>query len=145
MQRDVHQAREASRLDGRQAGNVLGIEDAVTDDSQATRTLGHEHAAVGQKRRGKRLVEALGRDDTNLMNDAGVFQDRPVRKRRRRPVDSRWRSRRAPPTGLCLPGRSLTPTSTALRGRLLRVGGGEGAYSDESQDNRCKILHSDSL
>ncbi len=138
MQRDVHQAREAGRLDGRQSGDVLRIEDTVADDSQTTRTLGHENAAIGQKRHGKRLVEALGRDDANLVNDAGVFEDWTIGKRRRRPVDSRRCRRRTPSRALGLPGRGLTSSPARLRGRLLRVGSGDGADGDESHDNRSQ-------
>src|SRR5262249_35295274 len=72
-----------------------GIEHAVPDDSETTRTLGHENRAVGEKRHAPRLIESLRRLDADGPDESRLVDHRRIGQRRRRPADwwrRRWRT-----------------------------------------------------
>jgi hypothetical protein len=73
MQLDVHQPREALRLNVvRQSRDRRGIEHAVSHNPQSPRTFRHENRAVGQKRHAPRLIESFCRDDADGPDERGL-------------------------------------------------------------------------
>jgi len=57
---------------------MVRLEHTIADDSQTPGTLGHEHAAVWQKRHAPRLVEPPGHREPHLMLNGGVENDGAV-------------------------------------------------------------------
>ena len=75
MESDVHVAVNRARqsgfygpIRGGSSGNGLGIEHALADDPELTRARGHQHAAIGKKRRAEGRLDITGdRDDTDSL------------------------------------------------------------------------------
>ena len=61
--------------------------------AQAARALGHQHAAVGKKRRAPGIFERLGdHDDADLLSFGGVEFHRVIRQRTMRETGGRHRN-----------------------------------------------------
>src|SRR5262249_37561243 len=85
VQREVHQTSESLLLHLRYAGDWIGIEHAIADDTQASGPLCNKYSAIRKERHTPRLVEALRHNETNLMLDAGIENNGSLRQRRRWP------------------------------------------------------------
>ena len=59
MEHDVEQAAQRQGFHGGHAGDWLGIEHAVLDQAKPSRTLGDQHAPIGQEREAPRIDEIL--------------------------------------------------------------------------------------
>src|SRR6266571_1990459 len=129
IQREVHQTPQALRLPRKYARDRIRIEHAVTYDAQASRTLRNEDATVRKKRHAPGLVESFSHDQTDLMLNASVENNRSVRERRRRPDDRRRRRRHS-------------SSARALPGGLLRAARDSGENKRQSNNERAnRIAH----
>ena len=110
MQREIQQSTQPLRTDLWQAHDRRGVEHTIPHDAQPPRPFRNQDRAIGKKRHAERMNQSFRDRQPDLMLDGCVQYDRPVRKRRRRPIDARGRG-----------GRTSRPAPGRSRSRLLRL------------------------
>src|SRR5262249_25469504 len=108
------QARKAHRPHRRHSADRLRVEHTVPEDTEATRALGYEHVAVGEKRQTPRMHELLC-DNDNPERLLRSFKDRWSRGQ-----GNRWRADRPTTRIECPTGTRPTRGNTGWRRLLSR-------------------------
>ena len=88
MERHVHEAGESGGLDGREAGNGCGIEDAIADDAEFAAAFGDEDGAGVGEHHAEGRLKSFGDGEGQVAFDAAVESVGGVRKWWRGPVDA---------------------------------------------------------
>ena len=88
MQRHVHEAGESGGLDGREAGDGCGTEDAVADHAEFAAAFRDEDGVGIGEHHAEGRLEAFGDGEGEVTFDAGVEFVGRVGKRGRGPVDA---------------------------------------------------------